>query len=438
MSDTKYLRRPGQLLKTSGASLALACAWVSAVQAQDAAQPAPSPSATAEPASAAAVAGTNDIIVTAQRRSESLQRVPISVQVVSDRLLARAAVTDTVSLTQIAPSLTFTGGSAAAQTSFSLRGVSSQSFAAGVQSSTTLVIDGVPVVRQAEFISELSDIDRIEVLNGPQGTLFGKNSTAGIINVVTKRPVDHFEGWVEGGASTDDEFAVKAMVNAPLTDNVILRVNGFYSDQSPQVKNLTGPDIDGAKKWGIQAKLAFKLSDKVNFLLSSGYSRINSSYSGFILDIPRNALQLQAIGYTPGGKNPVINQDARTIDILKAFNVSGELNVEFNDKLSLTSVTSYRRFQALSDNDNDLTPAGVLLGFGFTPNPFNYPLRRIGTTPKRYRDFAYYFSEETRFNYASGPINAVAGVFYQNLRNPYYNDNPQVVNSEFVGRPAGQ
>ncbi len=426
----------GRHILYATASLAVVLSCTPSYAQQGAATPAAADRAKGSDAGQAGAA--NEIIVTAQRRSESLQRVPISVQVVSSVALTKSNISDTVSLTALSPSLNFSGGAAAAQTSFSLRGVSSATTAAGVQSSTALIIDGVPVVRQAEFISQLADVDRIEILNGPQGTLFGKNSTAGVINIVTKRPSDHFEAWVEGGASTDAEGEVKALVNLPVSKAVAIRVNGFFSHQSPKVTNLSGPGIDGAENKGIEGKISLQLADNVNLLLSGGYSHVASSYSGFILDQARNQQQILAVGYTPGGTSPIINQDARTIDLLTSYHAAGELKWDLSDKLALTSITSYRGFKALDDNDNDLTPAGVDLGRGFTPNPFNYPLRRVGTTPRRYRDEAFYYSEEARLNYSNGPLNAVAGIFYQHVRNPFIVDNPQVVNSEFLGRPAGQ
>src|SRR5258706_4581596 len=103
-----------------------------------------------------------------------------------------------------------------------------------------MVVDNVAVARQAEFISSLSDIDRIEILNGPQGTLFGKNSTAGVINIVTRVPTKKFEASIEGMATNDSEYRTKAMVNVPITDAIRLRFNGFYDDQNLSLKILPG------------------------------------------------------------------------------------------------------------------------------------------------------------------------------------------------------
>src|SRR3546814_4200041 len=116
-------------------------------------------------------------------------------------------------LESISPSVNFTGGFNGSATSLSVRGVSSTSYEGGIQPSVALVVDGVPVARQNEFLFDFSDIGRIEVLSGPQGTLFGKNSTGGVVSVVTKRPTDHFASSIEGLATTDEEYSVRGIVN---------------------------------------------------------------------------------------------------------------------------------------------------------------------------------------------------------------------------------
>src|SRR6266404_1130565 len=183
----------------------------------------PSPGATSETDSQQEQLG--EIIVTAQRRSERLIDVPISVQAISGDQLSTKAISDTRDLGTIAPTVNFSTGYSALSTAFSLRGVSSLALQTGMQPSTAMVVDGVALARQAEFIANLSDIDRIEILNGPQGTLFGKNSTAGVISIVTKVPTRYLEGVIEGVATNDSEYRTRGMVNVPVTEGIRLRVN---------------------------------------------------------------------------------------------------------------------------------------------------------------------------------------------------------------------
>ncbi|MFD2499957.1 TonB-dependent receptor plug domain-containing protein [Rhizorhabdus histidinilytica] len=160
--------------------------------------------------------GLADIVVTAQRREQSLSRVPVSVQAVGAATLKTQVIEDTPSLVKASPSVAFTGGFSANSSGFLIRGISSASSEGGVQQSTAMVIDGVPLARPGEFLGDLGDIERVEILRGPQGTLFGKNATAGVVSIVTQRPTDDFRGYIEGGATTDEEYLIRGMINAPL------------------------------------------------------------------------------------------------------------------------------------------------------------------------------------------------------------------------------
>lgn len=149
--------------------------------------------------------GLPDIIVTAQRRSESAQKVPISIQVLDSTALARAQIQDVRDVSLIAPTVNFSNSAGAMVTAFGIRGITSVATAPGVQPSVALVVDGAPVYNQGEFAAGLGDVQRVEILNGPQGTLFGKNSTAGVINVTTNNPSNKFEGLAEASVTTDNE-----------------------------------------------------------------------------------------------------------------------------------------------------------------------------------------------------------------------------------------
>lgn len=369
---------------------------------------------------AAPDAGLQDIVVTAQRRSERLSQVPISVQAVSGDTLSRSAVLDTRMLESISPSVSFSSGFNSAASSVSIRGVSSASYEGGIQPSVALVVDGVPVARQNEFIFDFADIERIEVLSGPQGTLFGKNSTGGVVSVVTKRPTDRFEGYVEGLATTDDEYSLRGVVNAPLGIGISARLNGFFRDQAPNVKNIGGPDVNGTKTYGVSGSLQMELSPEAKFLLSGGYSRLKSTYAGNVIITPitgpLGVLQTQVIGLPFGRGAHVINQDGDNHDFAKSWNVTGELNWDISDTVSLDSVTGYRTNIDENDIDADATPVGVSRGTGFTPNPLNYPLMWVNYGKDRIYNKLRYGSQEFRLNLTSDRFTVVGGVFLQTYR----------------------
>lgn len=360
-----------------------------------------------------------EIIVTAQRRAERLIDVPVSVQAQSGASLVKAGVVDTRSLEQVSPAVSFQWGYRPDATSLYMRGAGSLSNEGGVQPSVGVVIDNVPVARQAEFLADLADIDRIEVLSGPQGTLFGKNATAGVINIVTNRPHDRLEASFDLTGTNDEEIIGKAMINTPLSDNVLLRVNGYYHYQDPMIKNPVGPDVLGQRSWGAQAKLLFNLSDKTNLLFTGSYNRIRSSFGPqFVVDPitgPTGDLQRQLFGQIGYGV-AALRQNGNNYAITNNTAFTAELNSAFSDTLSLVSVTAYRDFKSLNDNDTDAGPFGGVVGVGYAPNPLNYPIGNIAFGDDHEVSKYKYISQELRLNYANGGFNVVAGVYGQRYR----------------------
>ena len=207
---------------------------------------------------AAAVAAPQDdadageIVVTAQKRSERLQDVPLAVTAVTGEGLADRQINDTTALVKAVPSLTFQQGAHPANTTFRIRGVGTALFGQGVESSVAVVVDGVPLVRQAQALSDLADIERIEVLRGPQGTLFGKNASAGLINIVTARPTSTLQGNGDVTIAERGEYRVKGTVSGPLSDTLRARISGFYNDVEGPAYNVTRKErVNGQSGWGV-------------------------------------------------------------------------------------------------------------------------------------------------------------------------------------------
>jgi iron complex outermembrane receptor protein len=382
-----------------------------------------------------------EVVVTAQRRSESLKDVPISVQAISGDQLATQAVNTTSDLAAVSPTLNFSTGNSANASAFSLRGVSSLTLQNGIQPSTAMVVDGVAVARQAEFVSDLNDIDRIEILNGPQGTLFGKNSTAGVINIVTRQPTRKLEGMIESLATNDSEFGVRAMLNVPLANAVHLRMNGFYRDQAPLIRNLSGPDVLGAKVFGASLKLAVDITDNLNLLLAGTYSHTRSSGGQHVPVGPNIFGPLQAAVVAPAKVErgmTTINMNAPAVDLFIPWNVSGTLNWRLSDVLSLISISSFSGFSEDSEVSIDETPAGIIVGKGPPAVGPGYPFRAVLVPFRdRFPDRFHYFSHEDRINYNTGAMNAVLGVYYQDYRDAYALNLPFIFDGSLVGGAPG-
>lgn len=392
------------VLLSAAASGALVCGWSSGAHAQD--------------QDAAQQASSSDIIVTAQRRSERLSQVPISVQAASGESLVKAGITDSTAIQHISAAVSFTGSYSVESSSLAIRGVQSMGSEGGLQPSVAVVIDGVPIARQAEFVADLADIDRIEVLSGPQGTLFGKNSTAGVVNILTKNPTYEYGMTTLLEATTDTEMLAKAAVNVPLSDGVAVRVNGYYRYLAPMVENLGGRDALGQRSYGGQAKILFDFNDSTRLVLTGNYNHSYNTFSPNFILLPNSGafgdFQRAAFGDVFGRGRKVINQDLLSSNSAESYAMLAELNSELSDNVTLTSVTGYRNYKGLSHIDIDGGPVGYRIGHGFSPNPLGYPIEYV-EAPKGSPRYTYkYWSQEFRLNIQAGGFDIVTGLFYQN------------------------
>ncbi len=179
------------------------------------------------------------IVVTARKREESLQETPISVSAFSGRGLEARGVQSTEGLAQITPNLTlqnnpsFSGASNSA--AIYIRGIGQQDFVPTVEPGVGVYVDGVYVARSLGSILDLVDFERVEVLRGPQGTLFGRNTIGGAISVTTKAPSQNLEGTGSVGVGTDNQVVVKGTINVPLSETVALRASAGYFNQDGYV-----------------------------------------------------------------------------------------------------------------------------------------------------------------------------------------------------------
>ena len=375
-----------------------------------------------------------EVIVTAQKREQSLQEVPISMSVITSENLDQQYITETISLAQAVPSLNFQDGFAPSSTNFSIRGVASYTFEGGIQPSVAMVVDGVSLARSGEFISELADIERIEVLRGPQGTLFGRNTTAGAINVTTRRPSAEMEGYIETSFTDDDEQLYRARLSGPLSEMTAASLNLFYQDRDGHLKNLYlgGDDGGGIESWGARAQLDVNFSDSVNLLLSGDYRDAEHGFSPQVtlmaepsLDgVPAPGSNLRVI--QQGDGDPVLGQ--RVIDDMFVINLndadfanqeldswgaSAQLTWEVNEELRAISITAIREWHEGANPDVDSGPGqlsnggyGLPISLAHTSNTpsRNIPLSRVSENE--------YFTQEFRLEKTGQALDWTAGVFY--------------------------
>jgi iron complex outermembrane receptor protein len=370
------------------------------------------------------------IVVTAQKTEQSLQDVPVAVSVLGAEAIDNAFASNNLeSLTTLLPSVGFRKGSTNANSAIIVRGIGTVSFSDAAEPSVATVVDGVVLGRSGQTFGDLFDIERIEVLRGPQGTLFGKNASAGVINIITQKP-DHEEwgGYVSASYFQDEEYQVKGRISGPITDTVAASLTVTRSEFDGFIRNLfNNRDVNGYDRWGGRLQVSWKPSDDFRALFTYEH---NESDDDCCADIPalaandgRFADSLAppgGLGIVPGaaGERPfadiqldtrVIDQDfeTRTINNFDAFSVNLEKDI-WGDH-TITSITSFREWSNTEFREGDFTSTG-----GLSDQPvFGVPflLHDVGT-----RDNSQ-FSQEVRFQSSGeGRLNYNLGLYYFDLQ----------------------
>ncbi|WP_374283067.1 TonB-dependent receptor [Novosphingobium sp.] len=352
-----------------------------------------------------------EIVVTAQKRAERLQDVPLAVTAVSGESLSNRQINDTNSLVAAIPSLSYQQGANPTNTSFRIRGIGTALFGQGNESSVSVVVDGVVAVRSAQGFSELADIERIEVLRGPQGTLFGKNASAGVISVTTARPSDEFQARGDVTIAEHNEYRAKATVSGPLSDTVRARVSGYYSDVQGHTRNIgTNRWVNGSKGWGIRGKLEWDATENLTLLLSGEYKKNDSDCcASTLIRIANPLLQTLAGPIVATRENRTINEDTDTYANSKSQTYSLQANLDLG-AATLTSITAYQKFDLEVnqpiDRINSTSP--IFLGTAAVA-PYTFWNQNHGIVDLEA------FSQELRIaNSGKDDLNYVFGAFYMN------------------------
>ena len=178
---------------------------------------------------APAMAQVEEIIVTAQKVEENVQDVPIAITAVPGERLEQAVVFNLENISTIIPSVTFRKGTTSANSAIVMRGVGTITFSVAAEPSVSTVVDGVVLSRSGQAFMDLVDIERLEVLRGPQGTLFGRNASAGLVNIVSKGGSDEFEAQANADWFEGDEWRLRAALAGPLAENLTARVTALES-----------------------------------------------------------------------------------------------------------------------------------------------------------------------------------------------------------------
>lgn len=361
-------------------------------------------------------AEAGEIIVTATRRSESLQKVPVAVSVVDGDQMRAQGLSGLKDIAGQVPTLNFRTAASNKDQAVFVRGLGTVSTSPGVEPSVSTVLDGVVLARQGQATLDLLDIERVEVLRGPQGTLFGKNASAGVLNIVSKKPGDDFRAFVDVSAFEDGEGRARVGIAGPITPGKLaIGVNMMATTYRGNVRNVfDGERVNGYDKIGTRARLRFTPSETVELLLTADYvwSKDKTPQGvpsrTFLTAFPTNVVTNFpnfATAFLPvvaGAENRTINSNYPTNVIDENFGIAAELNVSLGD-YDLTSISAWRGWNNTQRQDQDRLP-GAIVGIA--------QLHDVGQL-----DFNQISQELRLASPKGGLIDYVVGAFYFRGRN---------------------
>jgi len=334
----------------------------------------------AHAADEAAPAALEEITVTATKRAESLQNVPVSVTALTAGVLERGNVRELGDLVKLSPGLRITYDSQPGNFNISMRGIGTFSNGIAVESDVAVVVDDVPFGFQAAAFQDLIDVERVEVLRGPQSTLFGKSAIAGVLNIVTRAPTREWTGKASALITDDQEKRGNFTVSGPLSNTVRMRLTIADSDYHGNVTNLTtGQKINGSSGFTASAKLEWTPTDSLTLSLAPRFNRnqstccvspITSLTPGlFYQGEPQFPASSVLAGIPIGPDNHYVRNDTRSAGgDSKTTGGTGRIDYQFQDTSilkghSFSSITSVDHWRMFDYQDIDGTDAPFLLGF---------------------------------------------------------------------------
>lgn len=353
----------------------------------------------------------DEIVVTAQKREENISDVPVALSVLTSSQIQSSFSKNLEDLQALVPSVSFRTGNTTRNSALTVRGIGTISFSVAAEPSVSTVVDNVVLGRSGQAFGDLYDLERVEVLRGPQGTLFGKNASAGVVNLTTRRPSSELEGYVSGTFFEDDEYSIKARISGPITDDLRGSLTILDSEFDGYITNVFNNEtVNGYDREAIRAMLEYDLNDNTEVLF------IFEDYQG---DNDCCA-DLEA---RPSGRNPdseavpsgvgldldqrLVDHDfeTRTLDNTTAMSVQVETAIGSH---TLTSITAFRTWENTEFREGDFTS---IAGDSNLP-VFGVPFQLHDIGPQEWRQLSqeirFASSAEERFEYQ-------VGLFYWNI-----------------------
>jgi iron complex outermembrane receptor protein len=314
--------------------------------------------------------GLEDIVVTAQKRSESLQKVPLAITAVTSEQLERSGINDLSGIVASVPNLNL--GPQLGVAKVALRGIGLENLSPGAEGSIAFHIDGVFISRSVAALSSFYDIEQVEVLRGPQGTLYGRNATGGSINLTTREPTREFSGYLRGTFGNYKRATAEGALSGPIAGDAILARVAFQAERRDGYGEnvFTGKDIDDLKSIAGRGKLLFKLNDRLTVELAADYYRRKDNsgsyhYAGAAGETSPG-LPYLPFGLVYGGSvasDPRdVNTDISPSNYVRAWGTLGKITYDLGGDVEFRSLTGYRntRYSTVTDLDSTSAPLATI------------------------------------------------------------------------------
>ncbi|HKR17860.1 TonB-dependent receptor [Rhizorhapis sp.] len=330
---------------------------------------------TAQPQAVIESGGMEDIVVTAEKRESSVQKTPLSITALDSAALSSRGIVDINQVSGLVPSMAI--NNYAGTPRITIRGLGLTAFAPGFDGAVAVHVNGVYLAHVVEAGAQFLDMERVEVLRGPQGTLYGRNATGGSVNLITKRPTSTFEAGLEVNVGNYSYRAAEGFVSGPVNDRIRARfaIRGERRDGF-SLNLFDGKRYDDLAQFGFRGSLEFDVAERLQLALSGDYFYGNDhQYATHFLG---NGRQGRFVGQPSlynqelpavlaGGQtiprnsinesiNPrLLNTDRPPDSMRRYYGFSGTLDWELNDNVSLKSITSYRHIYYLAQTERDAT-----------------------------------------------------------------------------------
>lgn len=341
------------------------------------------------------------IIITASKRSTGLQETPIAVTVTSAKDILQTKVLDMGDLQSLVPTLRVTPLQRSTNTNFSIRGFGNGTNNTGIEPSVGVFIDGVYRSRAAAQIGDLPRLQQIEILSGPQSTLFGKNASAGVINVRTQAPSFNLEGKVEATLGNYNQQILKGFVTNAITDDLAFSLSGGMNTRDGYTKSVVGlGDINDRDRWNLRGQFLYEPTEDVSFRFIADYSEIDEHCCTVddVINGPTTAA-VQALGGVvldaaePFGFESALNIDPN--NKIEDGGISLQIDVDY-DTFAFTSITAMRNNKSNYLVDVDYTSLDILTEEGHTDiDTFTQEFRLFSTGDSKFDWMVggFYFDE---------------------------------------------